>query len=187
MAQVTYSSDYFAALHELAVQLIRGGHAYVDHQTPDEVKASRCASRRDRWQVRAQDRAGWQGAAAASGGQRAHLAWHTLAQGHGRVRAQRITRSRKMQLLHELSCRTGVLLQAGCGTRCREAREPSPWRDRPAEESLRLFGDMRRGLLDEGAATLRFAAPRALGRPSASMTKHACAASESVCWSRARR
>ncbi|KAK9832832.1 hypothetical protein WJX81_005150 [Elliptochloris bilobata] len=76
-AKVTYSSDYFAQLHELAVQLIRSGHAYVDHQTPDDMKASR------------------------------------------------------------------------------EAREPSPWRDRPVEESLRLFSDMRRGLMDEGSATLR--------------------------------
>ncbi len=37
----------------------------------------------------------------------------------------------------------------------REKREPSPWRDRPIEESLRLFDDMRRGLVDEGKATLR--------------------------------
>lgn len=37
----------------------------------------------------------------------------------------------------------------------REKREGSPWRDRPAEESLRLFEDMRRGIVDEGAATLR--------------------------------
>ena len=37
----------------------------------------------------------------------------------------------------------------------REARAPSPWRDRPAAESLALFEDMRRGLVDEGAATLR--------------------------------
>lgn len=32
---------------------------------------------------------------------------------------------------------------------------PSPWRDRPIEESLRLFEDMRKGKIDEGAATLR--------------------------------
>lgn len=31
----------------------------------------------------------------------------------------------------------------------------SPWRDRPIEESLKLFEDMRRGLIAEGAATLR--------------------------------
>ncbi|KAH0944675.1 hypothetical protein HN011_009466 [Eciton burchellii] len=32
---------------------------------------------------------------------------------------------------------------------------PSPWRDRPIEESLRLFKDMKNGLLEEGEATLR--------------------------------
>mmetsp|Transcript_9586 Transcript_9586/g.20421 ORF Transcript_9586/g.20421 Transcript_9586/m.20421 type:complete len:801 (+) Transcript_9586:112-2514(+) len=37
----------------------------------------------------------------------------------------------------------------------REKREPSPWRDRPIEESLKLFEDMRRGVVDEGKATLR--------------------------------
>ena len=37
----------------------------------------------------------------------------------------------------------------------REERKPSPWRDRPIEESLKLFLDMKRGLLDEGTATLR--------------------------------
>lgn len=31
----------------------------------------------------------------------------------------------------------------------------SPWRDRPIAESLALFEDMRRGLVDEGKATLR--------------------------------
>ncbi|EDV53703.1 probable glutamine--tRNA ligase [Drosophila erecta] len=33
--------------------------------------------------------------------------------------------------------------------------KPSPWRERPIEESLRLFEDMKRGKIDEGAATLR--------------------------------
>ena len=37
----------------------------------------------------------------------------------------------------------------------REKRMPSPWRDRPIAESLALFEDMRRGLVDEGKATLR--------------------------------
>ncbi|XP_018046369.1 PREDICTED: probable glutamine--tRNA ligase isoform X2 [Atta colombica] len=32
---------------------------------------------------------------------------------------------------------------------------PSPWRDRPVEESLQLFNDMKDGLLEEGEATLR--------------------------------
>lgn len=34
---------------------------------------------------------------------------------------------------------------------------PSPWRDRPMEESLRLFAEMSMGLHDEGFATLRSA------------------------------
>lgn len=40
-AKVTYSSDYFDQLHAFAVQLIKAGHAYVCHQTGDEIKASR--------------------------------------------------------------------------------------------------------------------------------------------------
>ena len=39
--QVTYSSDYFQQLYELSIQLIKGGHAYVDHQTADQIKVSR--------------------------------------------------------------------------------------------------------------------------------------------------
>ena len=39
---------------------------------------------------------------------------------------------------------------------CREERKASPWRDRPVEESLRLFEEMRRGMVDEGKATLRW-------------------------------
>lgn len=38
LAQVTYSSDYFDQLYAFAVQLIKGGHAYVDHQTAEEIK-----------------------------------------------------------------------------------------------------------------------------------------------------
>lgn len=37
----------------------------------------------------------------------------------------------------------------------RESHTESPWRHRPKEESLRLFEDMRRGLVEEGRATLR--------------------------------
>lgn len=33
--------------------------------------------------------------------------------------------------------------------------EPSQWRDRPVEESLQLFEDMKNGKIDEGLATLR--------------------------------
>ena len=38
---------------------------------------------------------------------------------------------------------------------CREERRPSPWRNRPVQESLKLFEDMRAGLIDEGKACLR--------------------------------
>ncbi|KAK4376445.1 hypothetical protein RND71_002741 [Anisodus tanguticus] len=75
--KITYTSDYFQDLYELAVELIRRGHAYVDHQTPDEVKEYR------------------------------------------------------------------------------EKNMNSPWRGRPLEESLRLFDEMKRGMIDEGKATLR--------------------------------
>jgi glutaminyl-tRNA synthetase len=37
----------------------------------------------------------------------------------------------------------------------REKMMNSPWRDRPINESLKLFDDMKRGLIDEGKATLR--------------------------------
>lgn len=37
----------------------------------------------------------------------------------------------------------------------REKKMNSPWRDRPIEESLKLFNDMKRGMIDEGKATLR--------------------------------
>ncbi|EST08533.1 Glutamyl/glutaminyl-tRNA synthetase, class Ib, anti-codon binding domain protein [Kalmanozyma brasiliensis GHG001] len=39
--KVTYSSDYFQQLYELAVELIKRGKAYVDHSTPDEIKEQR--------------------------------------------------------------------------------------------------------------------------------------------------
>ncbi|KAG4202205.1 hypothetical protein ERO13_A05G321600v2 [Gossypium hirsutum] len=75
--KITYTSDYFQELYELAVELIRRGHAYVDHQTPEEIKEYR------------------------------------------------------------------------------EKKMNSPWRDRPIAESLKLFDDMKRGLIEEGKATLR--------------------------------
>jgi len=40
-SKVTYSSDYFQDLYELALNLIHLGGAYVCHQTADEIKASR--------------------------------------------------------------------------------------------------------------------------------------------------
>lgn len=39
--QITYSSDYFDKLYELAEEMIKIGKAYVDHSTPEEVKAQR--------------------------------------------------------------------------------------------------------------------------------------------------
>jgi len=42
---VTYSSDYFPQLYDLALQLIRSDGAYVCHQTAEEIKASRMALR----------------------------------------------------------------------------------------------------------------------------------------------
>ncbi|KAK2979963.1 hypothetical protein RJ640_017978 [Escallonia rubra] len=75
--KITYTSDYFQELHDLAVELIRRGHAYVDHQTPEEIKEYR------------------------------------------------------------------------------EKKLNSPWRDRPIKDSLKLFDDMRRGMIEEGKATLR--------------------------------
>ncbi|RZC57346.1 hypothetical protein C5167_004651 [Papaver somniferum] len=75
--KITYTSDYFHVLYELAVELIKKGHAYVDHQSAEEIKVSR------------------------------------------------------------------------------ENKRNSPWRDRPIEESLKLFNDMRMGLIEENKATLR--------------------------------
>jgi len=37
----------------------------------------------------------------------------------------------------------------------RETKIPSPWRERPIEESLKLFEDMRKGKFEEGKAILR--------------------------------
>eukprot|EP00300_Choanocystis_sp_HF-7_P027257 c32338_g1_i1.p1 GENE.c32338_g1_i1~~c32338_g1_i1.p1 ORF type:complete len:891 (+),score=218.16 c32338_g1_i1:209-2674(+) len=39
--QTTYSSDYFGKLHELAVELIKRGKAYVCHQTGEEIEKCR--------------------------------------------------------------------------------------------------------------------------------------------------
>lgn len=36
-----YASDYFAQLYQYAQQLIRTGHAYVDHQSPEEIREQR--------------------------------------------------------------------------------------------------------------------------------------------------
>ncbi|KAG7472238.1 hypothetical protein MATL_G00106670 [Megalops atlanticus] len=72
---VTHASDNFQKLYDLAIELIRRGHAYVCHQRGEELK------------------------------------------GHN--------------------------------------PPPSPWRDRPVEESLLLFERMKKGMFAEGEATLR--------------------------------
>lgn len=56
-----------------------------------------------------------------------------------------------------------ILIRKGLAYVCHQKAEelkgfnppPSPWRERPIEESLQLFEDMRHGKIDEGAATLR--------------------------------
>ncbi|KAF3431890.1 hypothetical protein FNV43_RR26626 [Rhamnella rubrinervis] len=50
--KITYTSDYFQDLYDLAVELIRRGHAYVDHQTPDEIKEYREKKMNSPWRDR---------------------------------------------------------------------------------------------------------------------------------------
>ena len=75
--EITYSSDYFPQLYDLAMKMIKIGLAYVDHQIGAEIEQYRLEHKN------------------------------------------------------------------------------SPWRDRPIDENLRLFDEMKRGLWDEGKATLR--------------------------------
>lgn len=84
--KITYSSNYFDELYELAEKLITTGHGYVDHSTAEEVKQQR-----------------------------------------------------------------GIKEDGTPGG----ARTPSPWRDRPIEESLAEFRKMRDGFYKPGEATLR--------------------------------
>lgn len=39
--KITYASDYFPQLYDFAVQLIKGGNAYVCHQTKAEIEEYR--------------------------------------------------------------------------------------------------------------------------------------------------
>jgi glutaminyl-tRNA synthetase len=80
-ANLYYASDYFGFMYEAAEYLIGAGHAYVDQQTADEMRANR-----------------------------------------------------------------GTLKEPG---------KNSPWRDRPREESLALFREMRDGKHADGALVLR--------------------------------
>ncbi|RZS02826.1 hypothetical protein BHM03_00032912, partial [Ensete ventricosum] len=50
--QVTYTSDYFEELYDLAVKLIHRGLAYVDHQSPEEVKEYREKKMNSPWRDR---------------------------------------------------------------------------------------------------------------------------------------
>ncbi|GJS95885.1 glutamine--tRNA ligase-like protein [Tanacetum coccineum] len=50
--KITYTSDYFQKLYDLAVDLICRGHAYVDHQTGDEIKEYREKKMNSPWRDR---------------------------------------------------------------------------------------------------------------------------------------
>ena len=76
-----FASDYFGFMYEAAEYLINAGHAYIDQQSADEMRANR-----------------------------------------------------------------GTLKEPG---------KNSPWRERPAEESLRLFHEMREGKHADGTLVLR--------------------------------
>ncbi|KAI3933504.1 hypothetical protein MKX01_022083 [Papaver californicum] len=49
---ITYTSDYFQDLYNLAVELIKRGHAYVDHQSAEEIKVYRENKRNSPWRDR---------------------------------------------------------------------------------------------------------------------------------------
>src|SRR5690606_22654956 len=76
-----FASDYFDFFYQFAEALVQAGHAYVDEQTPDEMRRTR-----------------------------------------------------------------GTLTEKGTD---------SPWRNRPAEESLRLLREMRDGKHPDGSMALR--------------------------------
>lgn len=80
-SQLYFASDYFDFMYRAAEYLITSGHAYIDQQTPDEMRANR-----------------------------------------------------------------GTLTEPG---------KDSPWRNRPADESLALFREMRDGKHPDGAMVLR--------------------------------
>ena len=63
-----------------------------------------------------------------------------------------------IESLRNKLCKCWLVYDCQTGEQIKEYREKmmdSPWRDRPIEESLKLFEDMRRGLIAEGTATLR--------------------------------
>lgn len=88
-----YASDYFDTMYAFAQALVKGGYAYVDQQSPDEMRATR-----------------------------------------------------------------GTLTEKG---------QNSPWRDRPASESLQLLQEMREGAHPDGSMALR--AKIDMGSPNMNM------------------
>ncbi|KAK9105773.1 hypothetical protein Scep_022617 [Stephania cephalantha] len=107
--KITYTSDYFQDLHDLAVELIRRGHAYVDHQCTPDVEALGKAC----------------GLTCFVETLKVFLDLYPW-----------------LQTAEEIK-------------EFREKKMNSPWRDRPIDESLKLFDEMRRGMIEEGKATLR--------------------------------
>ncbi|PXF40918.1 Glutamine--tRNA ligase [Gracilariopsis chorda] len=51
-SRITYSSEYFEQLYELALQLIKRGKAYVCHQTPDDISKGRKEGTDSPWRHR---------------------------------------------------------------------------------------------------------------------------------------
>jgi len=49
---VTHASDYFDELYELAIQLIKKGHAYVCHQSSEDIKITRDRGTESPWRNR---------------------------------------------------------------------------------------------------------------------------------------
>ncbi|MFW8565292.1 glutamine--tRNA ligase/YqeY domain fusion protein [Orrella sp. 11846] len=81
VSHLFFASDYFEVMYGFAVEMIKAGHAYVDEQSPDEIRETR-----------------------------------------------------------------GTLTSPGTN---------SPWRDRPVEESLQKFQEMREGKYPNGSLALR--------------------------------
>ena len=88
-----FASDYFGVMYDCALALIQAGHAYIDEQSPEQMRATR-----------------------------------------------------------------GTLTEAG---------QNSPWRDRPASDSIRLLREMREGTHPDGSMALR--AKIDMGSPNINM------------------
>ncbi|CAN7034429.1 unnamed protein product [Brassica rapa subsp. trilocularis] len=50
--KITYTSDYFQELYDLAVELIRRGHAYFDHQNAKDIEEYRKMKTNSPWRDR---------------------------------------------------------------------------------------------------------------------------------------